>query len=116
MNAVFADGKVTFETTHFSTFAVVFEDEQAAPVDPVNPDPVNPDPVNPQPSNPEVNPAPEKKGLSAGAIAGIVIAIVVVLAGAGVGVFFLLKKKGVIGGKKTDEPKKEDQPKDESNE
>ena len=111
MNAVFADGKVTFETTHFSTFAVVFEDEQAAPVDPVNPDP-----VNPEPSEPEVNPTPEKKGLSAGAIAGIVIAIVVVLAGAGVGVFFLLKKKGVIGGKKTDEPKKEDQPKDESNE
>lgn len=94
MNAVFADGKVSFDTNHFSTFAVVFEDEQTAPVDPT----------------------PEKKGLSGGAIAGIVIAIVVVLAGAGVGVFFLLKNKGVVGGKKTDEPKKEDEPKDESDE
>ncbi len=98
MNAVFADGKVTFETPHFSTFAVVFEDEQTAPVDPT-------------PSDPEVEPTPAKKGLSGGAIAGIVIAIVAVLAGAGVGCFFLLKKKG---GKKTDEPKKEDEPKDES--
>ena len=98
MNATFADGKVTFETPHFSTFAVVFEDEQTAPVDPT-------------PSDTDVEPTPAKKGLSGGAIAGIVIAIVAVLAGAGVGCFFLLKKKG---GKKTDEPKKEDEPKDES--
>ena len=40
-----------------------------------------------------------KKPLGGGAIAGIVIACVVVLAGAGVGVFFLLKKKGIIGKK-----------------
>ena len=39
-----------------------------------------------------------KKPLGGGAIAGIVIACVVVLAGAGVGVF-LLKKKGIIGKK-----------------
>ena len=116
MNAIFSDGRATFDTTHFSTFAVVFENEQTAPVDPVNPDPVNPDPVDPQPSNPEVNPTPEKKGLSGGAIAGIVIAIVVVLAGAGVGVFFLLKKKGAVGDKKTDEIKKEDEIEDGSNE
>lgn len=81
MNATFVGGYVEFDTPHFSKFAIVFEN---APED---------DPVNPQPSDPEVNPAPEKKGLSGGAIAGIVIAIVVVLAGAGVGVFFLIKKK-----------------------
>lgn len=104
MNAVFADGKVTFDTNHFSRFAVVFENEQQD------------NPVNPQPSDPAVNPSPEKKGLSGGAIAGIVIAIVVVLAGAGVGCFFLLKKKGVIG-KKNAEPKKDNDPKqDETNE
>ena len=40
-----------------------------------------------------------KKPLGGGAIAGIVIACVVVLAGVGVGVFFLLKKKGIIGKK-----------------
>ena len=130
MNAVFTDGKVTFDTTHFSAFAVVFEDAPASPGDPVDPapidpapidpDPVDPDPVDPQPSHPssnnteEVKPVPEKSGLSAGAIAGIVIAIVIVLAGAGVGVFFLLKKKGVVGGKKTDEPKNDGEPKDES--
>ena len=84
MNATFANGFVSFNTNHFSKFAVVFENAQQD------------DPVNPQPSEPEVNPSPEKKGLSGGAIAGIVIAIVVVLAGAGVGCFFLLKKKGVI--------------------
>ena len=81
MNAVFADGKVTFDTNHFSKFAVVFVNEQQA------------EPVNPQPSEPAVNPSPEKGGLSAGAIAGIVVGAVVLLAGVGVGVFFLLKKK-----------------------
>ena len=82
MNAVFADGKVTFETNHFSKFAVVFEDA------------TTPTPVDPTPSEPEITPNTEKGGLSGGAIAGIVIAVVAVLAGAGVGCFFLLKKKG----------------------
>ena len=68
MNAVFADGKVTFETTHFSDYIVVFE---------------------------------ESRGLSGGAIAGIVIGCVVALAGIAVGVFFLLKKKGVLSRKQT---------------
>ena len=82
MNAVFADGKVTFETNHFSKFAVVFEDA------------TTPTPVDPTPSEPEITPNTEKGGLSGRAIAGIVIAVVAVLAGAGVGCFFLLKKKG----------------------
>ena len=60
MNATFADGKVTFETNHFSDYIVVFED----------------------------------KGLSGGAIAGIVIACVVVLIGAVLLVLWLFKKKG----------------------
>ena len=89
MNATFENGKVSFDTNHFSKFAVVFEDEaQPAPVDP------EPQP-EPQPAQPE---AP-KGGLSGGAIAGIVIAVVAVLAGAGVGCFFLLKKKGLLGKK-----------------
>ena len=105
MNATFENGKVSFDTNHFSKFAVVFEDEaQPAPVDP-----------EPQP---EPQPEAPKGGLSGGAIAGIVIAVVVVLAGAGVGCFFLLKKKGIIklGEKheKAEEPK--DDPKDEANE
>ena len=75
MSATFADGKVTFDTNHFSKFAVVFEDKPAD------------------------NNVEAKKPLSGGAIAGIVIACVVVLAGIGVGVFFLLKKKGIIGKK-----------------
>ena len=91
MNALFADGRVTFETTHFSTFAVVFEDEQAAPVDPVNPDP-----VNPQPSDPEVNPTPEKGGLSAGAIAGIVVGCFFGLLIIACAVLFILHKKGIV--------------------
>ena len=73
MNAVFADGKVTFDTNHFSRFAVVFED--------------------PQMVEPTLEPAPAKQGLSGGAIAGIVIGAVVLAAGIAVGVFFILKKK-----------------------
>ena len=57
----------------------------------------------------------DKGGLSAGAIAGIVVGCVVFVAGVAVGVFFLLKKKGVIG-KKTDESMKKDKQKDQSNE
>ncbi len=66
--------------------------------DPVNPQP-GPDPVNPQPGpdQPEIKPNNEKGGLSAGAIAGIVIASVAAAGGAGFGIFFLLKSKGIIG-------------------
>ena len=68
MKAKFANGKVSFETTHFSDYIVVFE---------------------------------KAPGLSGGAIAGIVIACVVVAAGIAVGVFFLLKKKKGNGGSAT---------------
>lgn len=46
-------------------------------------------------------------GLSGGAIAGICIGAVVGVAGIGVGVYFLLKRKGVIGVKKTAEQSSE---------
>ena len=100
MNAVFADGKVTFTIPHFSKYVVVFENA-------VQPQPANPDqPEQPeQPEQPSVQPA--KKGLSAGAIAGIVIAIVVVLVGAGVAVFFVLKNK------KSSKPQTEEKAEDE---
>ena len=68
MKATFANGKVTFEATHFSDYIVVFE---------------------------------KAPGLSGGAIAGIVIACVVVAAGIAVGIFFLLKKKKGNGGSAT---------------
>ena len=42
---------------------------------------------------------PGKSGLPAGAIVGIVLGSLVLLAGIGVGVFFLLKKKGIIKAK-----------------
>ena len=84
MNATYSDSKITFETTHFSKYVIAFE----------QPEPE----IEPQPNTPEVQPS-DKKPLSSGAIAGIVIACVVVLAGVGVGVFFLLKKKGIIGKK-----------------
>lgn len=53
---------------------------------PVTPD----DPVTPD------EPSKSSSGLSGGAIAGIVIGSVAVAGGIGVGVFFLLKKKGII--------------------
>lgn len=66
MNATFADGKATFTTNHFSTYAVFFEDIVSTPA---------------------------KSGLSGGAIAGIVIGSVVFAAAVCVLVIFLLKKK-----------------------
>ncbi|MBP5610692.1 MAG: hypothetical protein J6X72_05085 [Clostridia bacterium] len=65
MNAVFADGKTTFTTNHFSTYAIVLEDAPAT-------------------------------GLSAGAIAGIVIGSVVLLLIIACAVLFILNKKGII--------------------
>ena len=62
MNAMFADGKVTFETNHFSDYIVVFEN----------------------------------KGLSGGAIAGIVIGSVVLLLIIACAVLVILNKKGII--------------------
>ena len=90
MNAVFEDGYVSFRTNHFSKFAVVFEqakdgenetdgtESETGSIDLGNDDQT------------------EKKGLPAGAVVAIIFGVLLVLAGAGVGVFFLLKKKGII--------------------
>ena len=65
MNATFADGKVSFITNHFSTYAVVFE-----------------------------NAAVANGGLSGGAIVGIVLGAVTLLALGGFAlVWFVIKKK-----------------------
>ena len=54
-------------------------------------------PVPPEPPvNPDTPTKPDKGGLPAGAVVGIVLSSVAVTAGIGVGVFFLLKKKGII--------------------
>ena len=103
-----------------TTVTAVWEDVPAQ--NPQNPEPQNPQNPDPGSQNPET-PDPEqggsgengnnnsnsnsgniesnsaKKPLSSGGIAGIAIACVVVVAGAGVGVFFLSKKKGIIGKK-----------------
>ena len=110
----YSDNELSFTTNHFSAFGAFIEDA---------PQP-EPQPVDPEPQ-PEPEPAQPKGGLSGGAIAGIVIAVVAVLAGAGVGCFFLLKKKGIIGKGKAlkvtantgddfaDEPEEVDEPAEE---
>lgn len=75
------------------------KDETDKPVDPVDPgdpgDPVDPgdpgDPVDPGDPGDPVDEEP--KGLSKGAIAGIIVGSVVVVGGIGVGVWFFLKKR-----------------------
>ena len=56
-----------------------------------------PDPENPNPDTPDTKPEPgekdDKDGLSTGALVAIVIGSVVVLAGAGVAVFFVIRRK-----------------------
>ena len=78
MKAVYANGEVTFETNHFSEYVIAYE-TPLAPGQPGEPE---------QPEQPKV-----KGGLSAGAIAGIVVGCVVFVAGVVVLVLFLLKKK-----------------------
>ena len=118
--ALSANGEIIVGTTisvqSNTTLYAIWED---IPV--VNPEPETPDPEqggsgengnnnsNSNSGNIESNSA--KKPLSGGGIAGIVVAVVVVLAGAGVAVFFVLKAKGKFGKKETpkaEEPKEED--------
>ena len=93
MNATFADGKAIFDTNHFSKFALVFENAN-------QPQPVNPD-------------QPAKKGLSGGAIAGIVIAILVALGAAGFCVYWFVFRKKKGDAPKVEEEKKEDESQEE---
>ena len=86
MNATFADGKASFDTNHFSKFAIVFEDK-----------------AQEQSSEPGT-----KKGLGGGAIAGIVIAILVALGAAGFCVYWFVFRK-----KKGNAPKVEEKKEDE---
>ena len=102
MNAQIKEGKAVFDTTHFSTYVMAYEGK--APViepDPIEPEPIDPGPQDPDPADPgqqdpqpEKPEAPQKNGLSGGAIAGIVIGVVAAVAAIGVGCFFALKKKG----------------------
>ena len=80
MNATFENGIVTFDTHHFSRYAIVFENEEIAPVD----------------SEPRVEPSAQSGGLSGGAIAGIVIGSVFGLLLIVCAVLWALHKKGLV--------------------
>ncbi len=93
----------TIQVNNDVTLFALWNDEEPAPVDPVDPQP-GPTPVDPQPGptpvdpdQPEIKPAEEKQGLSGGAIAGIVIGSVAGAAALGCGGFaifwFVIKKK-----------------------
>ena len=69
MNATFEDGKATFTTTHFSEYVIAFEDEATTPTT-------------------------NNGGLGAGAIVGIIIAVLAVLGGGAFCVYwFVIRKK-----------------------
>ena len=65
-----ANGKLTFATNHFSTYIVVFEDDEAVEI--------------------------KNAGLSGGAIAGIVIGCFFGLLLIACAVLFILHKKGIV--------------------
>lgn len=102
MNATFADGKVSFETTHFSTYIVVYEDKDTEPVDPGT-DPVDPTDPGTEPVDPGTEPVvpgtdtdaePAKEGLPVGAIVGIAVGGALLLGVGGFAIFwFVIKKK-----------------------
>ena len=102
MNAVFEDGYVSFRTDHFSRFAVVFEQALGRETETGGTGNETGEPVETgaepetEPTKPGEEKPAEKKGLPAGAVVAIVLGAVLILAGAGVGVFFLLKKKGIF--------------------
>ena len=76
----YSDNELSFSTNHFSAFGAFIEDATEPQPQPVDPEP--------QPSN--------KGGLGGGAIAGIVIAVLVVVLGGACLCLFLLNKKGII--------------------
>ena len=78
----YSDNELSFSTNHFSAFGAFIEDASEPQPQPVDPEP------QPQPSN--------KGGLSGGAIAGIVIAVLVVVLGGACLCLVLLNKKGII--------------------
>ena len=94
MNATFDGTKATFTVPHFSKYVIVFDDIPA-----------------PQPENPDEPAVQPKKGLSGGAIAGIVIAIIVALGAAGFCVYWFVFRK-----KKGDSPKIEEKKEDNTQE
>ena len=69
MNATFANGKAIFTTTHFSKYAIVFEDEAVSPAN--------------------------NGGLSAGAIIGIIAGVLVLAGGAFCAYWFIFRKKKI---------------------
>ena len=88
VTTVNADGTLTFETDHFSKYAVVGTNTPV--VDPT------PDTNTPDTNTPDATPD-EKDGISAGAVIAIVIGAVLVLGVVGFAIFwFVIKKKTLV--------------------
>lgn len=86
MKGTFGDGKVSFDTTHFSTYIVVFENETSAEPTSSSTD-----------SGSDITSEPTKNGLTAGAIVGIVIGGVILLGACAYAIYyFFIKKKNTV--------------------
>ena len=76
MHATYTDGKISFETTHFSTYVLAYEAPEQPPV------------VNPE--------NPTNNGLGIGAIIGIIVGVLALAGGAFCVYWFVFRKKKVI--------------------